>query len=378
MKLKIINRILTAKHRSWCASIEDEAVRKIAEDNAIITGGAIVSLLQNEHYNDVDFYLKTPEAAFAIAQYYVKKLLENPPPAFKDDPAHKVEVYAVNEPPIPDGQEAKRVTGMIKGPQPARVRIVVKSAGIAGETEQKDYQYFEGAPQDQQAGLTEAYVDAAMGRAEGEVTDTTEPDIEEGGLGYEQATAELDDIDAKELDEDKPKTKVKDEPKKPRFRVLFVTSNAITLSDKAQIVIRFQGEPAQIHEKYDYKHCTAYWTSWEQQVKVDADTLLCIMNKELRYVGSLYPLCSVIRLRKFLSRGWTINAGQIVKMLWQVNQLNLSDPVVLEDQLVGVDSAYFAQVITALRERMEKRAAAGESCEIDGTYLCTLLDKVFQ
>jgi hypothetical protein len=381
MKDRTIEKILASKHRTWCESITDEAVRKLAQEQTIITGGSIVSLYQNEEVNDYDIYLRSPEAALAIAKYYVGKLLENPPPAFKDAPDHKVEIYALLEKAVAEGQTEKRINGVVTGPLPPRVRVVVKSAGVAGATEQKDYQYFEGTPAAEQAALTEAYVGAAMGEpAEGQITDDTEPNDDEAGAGYEQATTELDDLPAKAIEPEPPETKEEkeDAAKRGRYRVLFVTSNAITLSDKVQIIIRFQGDPATIHENYDFLHCCSYWCSWERKLVTTVETLRAIMSKELRYVGSKYPLCSCIRLRKFIARGWTINAGQIIKMLWQVNQLKLSDPMVLEDQLVGVDSAYFAQVISALKARMDKQAAeTGVMPEVDGTYLLTLVDRVF-
>ncbi len=182
------------------------------------------------------------------------------------------------------------------------------------------------------------------------------------------------------LDESAPKTKAEKEAaaKRGKYRVLFVTSNAITLSDDMQLVIRFQGEASDIHRHFDFIHCLSYWTSWDKEVVTNTDTLLHIMQKELKYVGSLYPIASLIRTRKFIKRGYTINAGQYVKMAWQVAQLDLSDPNVLEDQLVGVDSAYFTQVITALKEKISKETLdEGQKVEVDGTYLLTLVDKVF-
>lgn len=385
MKSKTIEKILASKHRTWCESITDEAVRKVAQENTIITGGSIVSLLTDQEVADYDIYFRTPEAAYKVAQYYVAKLLETPPPAFKDSPDRKVEIYAKLEEAIPEGQEKQRIGGMVKGPQPPRVRIVVKSAGIAGEAKQEDYQYMEGLPSEQQAEASAAYVDCAVGAvgdgewAEGQVTDDTEPGSGSEIGAYADTMGELDDVPASEADP-KPQTKEEKEAaaKRGRYRVLFVTSNAITLSDKMQLIIRFQGEPDQIHENFDFRHACSYWTSWERKLVCPSDVLLCIMSKELRYMGSRYPICSVIRLRKFLARGYTVNAGQIVKMAWQISKLNLADPNVLEDQLVGVDSAYFAQVISCLKERMEKRAAAGEgTMEVDGTYLMTLIDKIF-
>lgn len=372
MKSKTINAILTAKHAAWCRSITDEQVRKLAEENTIITGGSIVSLLQNEEVNDYDLYLRTPEAAFAIAQYYVKKLLENPPPAFKGDANHKVEVFAKLEPAIAEGQEALRIGGVVKGPQPPRVRVVVQSAGIAGETKQDDYQYFEGVrDMNEQANLTEAYVNNAMGRAtaEGEITDPTEPDA------YAEAVEALDNQPASKVTgeskkEKKTKEQSEDEEKRGKYRVLFMTSNAITLSDRIQIVLRFQGEPNEIHSNYDFTHCTSWWESWTKKLHLRPEALECILAKELRYQGSKYPICSVIRTRKFLTRGWTINAGQYVKMAYQIAQLDMNDPMVLEDQLVGVDSAYFSQLIQKLKEQPDPT-------HVDGTYLMTLIDKIF-
>lgn len=371
MKLKTINKILTGKLLAWTRSIEDEAVRKLAEANAICTGGAIVSMLQNEEINDFDIYLRTPEAAFAIAQYYVKKLKENPPATFRGDVKHTVEVTALLEPAIVVGAEAHRIGGNVKGPQDARVRIVVKSAGIASATaKQTDYQYFEGVQDpNAQAAVTDQYVSDAMGGdeyAEGQIGDTSEP-VESSS--YQGNVEALDDQPAIKVT-----TPSADDKKHGKYRVMFVTSNAITLSDQVQIVLRFQGDVDKIHENFDFTHATNSFTLWDKKLTLRPEALICIMTKELKYQGSRYPICSIIRLRKFISRGWTVNAGQIVKACYQISRLDMNDPAVLEDQLVGVDSAYFSQLISKLKEKVD---SDGKVLPIDGTYLITLIDKIF-
>ena len=90
-------------------------------------------------------------------------------------------------------------------------------------------------------------------------------------------------------------------------------------------------------------------------------------------MNSKYPLCAIIRTRKFIQRGWLINAGQYVKMALILNELDLKDPNVLEDQLTGVDSAYFLAVIDAIAEEKERNP----SLVIDNCYLFKLLDKIF-
>lgn len=157
-----------------------------------------------------------------------------------------------------------------------------------------------------------------------------------------------------------------------KYRPVFLTSNAITLSDQIQLVIRFFGEPSEIHTNYDFVHCTNYWT-FKDKVVLHPDAVECILNKELVYQGSRYPLCSVIRTRKFINRGFTINAGQYLKMMMQISEMDLSDIEVLEDQLIGVDSAYFNILINA----MKSKQAGDASFKITPDYLSNLIDKLF-
>ncbi|MDF2907161.1 MAG: hypothetical protein K0R34_2482 [Herbinix sp.] len=160
---------------------------------------------------------------------------------------------------------------------------------------------------------------------------------------------------------------------KPHYRPVYLTSNAITLSDKIQIVIRFWGDVDDIHKNYDFAHCTCSWSSWDNELMLPQKALECIINKELYYIGSKYPVCSIIRSRKFLQRGYTINAGQYLKMCLQVSELDLHNIEVLKDQLVGVDSAYFNTAI----EFMEKRQKDEPNWQPDNSYLFEVINRIF-
>lgn len=154
-----------------------------------------------------------------------------------------------------------------------------------------------------------------------------------------------------------------------KYRSVFLSTNAITLSNKVQVIIRFYGQPDELHENYDFVHCTNYWTSWDRKVTLQPKALEALLAKELRYVGSKYPLCSIMRLRKFIKRGWSVNAGQILKMAMQLNDMDLTDPKVLEDQLTGVDSAYFSQLVSQLAERDPE--------VVQVSYLLEILERMF-
>lgn len=198
---------------------------------------------------------------------------------------------------------------------------------------------------------------------EEDTEDVLEPETE--AMDTQEALATLDDIDSKHLEDKKDKD--------DKFRPIFLSSNAITLSDHIQLVIRFYGDAEEIHSNYDYVHCTGYWTSENKKTEISAEALESIISKSLHYQGSKYPLASVLRMRKFINRGWTINAGQVLKILLQVSELDLTDISVLEDQLIGVDTAYFSMMLNDIKKRMEE----DDEFELSHGYVVSIVEKIF-
>lgn len=154
----------------------------------------------------------------------------------------------------------------------------------------------------------------------------------------------------------------------PQFGVAFMTGNAITLYDGIQIIIRFVGAPSEIHKNFDFVHCLQYYTEKEGLV-LNVDSMAALMAKELRYVGSLYPVCSIFRIKKYLARGFSITAGEMTKIAFDISRLDMTDIGVLREQLTGIDSAYFHEVLSILSENSDK--------DIDRTYLMSIIDRVF-
>lgn len=303
MNSKNIKRHLKAKLKDWVKHIDDEAVKKTIEENTIITGGALVSLLTGETVHDYDVYFRTKDACIEVAKYYVDKWNKK----HGDKPVSLLW-----------GERLAQETGEDNG----AVKCFIKSKGIADEDEQAD-----------------------------------------SSIAYNfESTAEEEESDA-----------ASDEGEKERYRPRFITSNAITLSDKIQIVTRFYGEVADIHKNYDFAHCTCAWSSWDNEVFLPVKALECIINKELYYVGSKYPLCSIIRTKKYIKRGYSINAGQYVKMCMQLNEVDLKDVKVLEEQLTGVDTTYFQMMIDELQKHKEESGCGS----VDITYAMELINKLF-
>jgi hypothetical protein len=204
-----------------------------------------------------------------------------------------------------------------------RIKIKIKSSGATSSTENNEYQYFECVNDDT---VTEEYVTDLM---------------------YAFGKTKKENV----------------------YLPIFLSCNAITLSDDVQIVIRFFGDPETIHENYDFIHCTNYWESNTKKIVSNKDALLAILGKELKYVGSLYPIATLFRMRKFIKRGWHITAGQMLKIIMQVSEMNLKDFKVLEEQLIGVDVAYFHEIIEKLKEKNPDT--------IDTSYLVQLIEEMF-
>jgi len=311
MQAKTIKSVLRRKVDQWLKTIADERVRTLAKDNVIVTGGAIVSMLMSEKINDFDLYFRTGESAFAVAKYYVDK--------FVAEKKNNVVLKIVDD-----------MGGELTSFVSCRFKIMAKSSGVVSDEESgTEYQYFEQTDPDGEK--SDEYLNGAVDAAE-------------------QSSKE-----------------------KGEFKPIWMSANAITLSDRVQLIIRFYGEPDQIHENYDFAHCTSYWQSWDSSLVLRPEALESILSKVLVYQGSKYPICSVIRTRKFLGRGWRITAGQYLKMCMQISELNLNDVKVLEDQLTGVDAAYFAELISAMKAHMHTNGLK----EIDKTYLAQLVDRIF-
>ena len=315
LKAKTIKSVLRRRTDAWLNSLPEE-MRARVKDDTIVTGGCIASMLLGEPVNDIDIYFRTKETTRLVAEHYVKEFLE------RRRKRGGIDVPILVE-------ELKDVRG------DDRVRIVVKSAGVESDAGDSDYKYFECRPPEEAGDYVAEVFDDPV-----EIADLVEDT-------KEAAAASADE---------------------PEFRPVFLSSNAITLSRKIQIIIRFFGSPDEIHENYDFVHCMNYWEASTGALTLRSAALESLLSRTLVYNGSRYPVASVFRIRKFIARGWRINAGQIVKMAIQISKLDLMNYEVLEDQLTGVDVAYFSQVLDAVKER-------GET--IDHAYLVEIINRLF-
>lgn len=325
-----IKKELKSKINDWLESIDDEDVRELARKNTIVTGGSIASMLLGEPINDFDIYFRNIDTAERVADYYVEKFnlkhqkngteIEYKPVVqrrlyFKNSNEPLVNPYNYD---ADEDEELKRIDDhSVLEP---RLLIWMKSAGVAAE-EQTEYKYFEMYGQEE----LEKFADSL-------------------GKEYHDKNA-------------------------PKYRPVFLSQNAITLSDKMQIIIRFHGEPTEIHNNYDFVHAMNYYDHGTGSLILKPEALECLLSRTLVYRGSLYPVASVFRTKKFIERGWRITAGEQLKMMWQISELDLKDFNTIREQLCGVDMAYMYELIQVLKDVDPEK--------INSSYIATIIERVF-
>lgn len=332
---KTIKQILVKKVNKWLETIDDDTVVKAIKEDLIITGGCITSMMVNENPNDYDCYFRTRETVLKVANYYAKRWNSDHEGQENkigqkckvfvfdcDNPSDELlDYYKVNDP-----EKSRSV--MVSNMEEGRIKMIFPSDGIVGDP------------------------DAANASEE---------------MGVDSIPEIIEEIDEQSADD-----KIKKE-KRP-YTPVFISTNAITLSDGIQIVVRFFGEPADVHDTFDFVHTRAYYDHAQKEVVIPKEVYEAVMNKTLVYTGSRYPLCSVFRLRKFIQRGWKVNVGQMLKMCMQISELDLTDIDVLEDQLIGVDSLYFMNLIAQFRKMQD----GDDTFELNPGYIVSIIDKVFQ
>lgn len=326
MKASTIKRLLKDRIDDWLKTVDDENVLKLIKRDVLVSGGCIASAFAGDKINDYDYYFRTRETALAVAHYYVKRFNALNPPYSREGiqyEPHIREMEVVN----------------CKGVSENRIIIYMKSAGVAGEGQQ-EYQYYEMRGEAEQEAFFESLGSEKIASAVSE-------DPMEAGEALVQV------VRAKE-----------------KYRPIFLSENAITLNDKVQLVVRFYGEASELHENYDYAHAMCWFDYAKYELHAPAEALEAILTKTLIYKGSLYPIASIFRLRKFIERGWRITAGQLLKIIFQISKLNLEDRHTLREQLIGVDQAYMTQLLSAISENKSQR--------LDSVYIAKLIDEIFE
>ena len=136
-----------------------------------------------------------------------------------------------------------------------------------------------------------------------------------------------------------------------------ITGNAISLNDKVQLITKFVGTPDEVHKNFDFVHCMCYYDPFGNNLVVPCGRCGKHDDEGVEVPRVALPSCQRHSYPQVHQEGWSINAGQYLKMILQLQGLNLYDLNVLKDQLMGVDSLLQSDVASGWRSSHQGRAS---------------------
>ena len=331
MKARQIDKVIYEKVAALAEA--HPPIKQVLLKNSIVTGGCIASMLLKEKVNDYDIYFDSLPALVAVMQYFGSKTGAQYLVAFEAGTTFPQEglLRFIASRSANTSKAIEEVTGVV----PEEDDYDASSEEIPLPPSDSDTWYA-------------LYGDINMLR--------NYPNVKYISLFYKSRGF------WSASDEDK------NEKDGLTHTVKFASANAVTLSEKVQLVFRFFGPAAEIHKNYDFVHATNYWT-YNEGLVTNTEALEAILARELIYKGSRFPLASIFRTRKFIQRGWTLHIANYVKMAFQLNDLDLTNIHTLREQLTGVDAAYLNGLIWQCEKSNEP---------ITSSYVCELVDKLLK
>ena len=345
MKAKTIQTTIASKMADWLLTLPEE-LRDQVEKDIVVTGGSIASMFLQENVNDYDMYFRSIKTVLLVSRHYCKKWNTD----YDSHLTPELRITFDGLMPLEDYDD----------------ELCFENHSFTYENGQKerrndDDRFIISPYASDLDEIINNHVDKVKRveifiRSEG-ICDSSDDELEVQNKITEDIHKAVEDH---EKDEENTK-----------YNIRYLSSNAITLSDKVQIVIRFYGEPSEIHDTYDFVHATNYWTH-DDGLVTNTRALEAILSRELIYTGSKYPLASIFRTRKFILRNWSCHVGNYLKMAIQLNEFNLFDHEVLQEQLTGVDAAYLNGVISAVRTKIKDNPGF----QFNAMYLCEVCDRL--
>ena len=145
--------------------------------------------------------------------------------------------------------------------------------------------------------------------------------------------------------------------KKRKAEIVVQTDNAITLrwhGHKWQLIRCVFGTAAEIFNSFDFSICMGAYSLTHNVWTLHKDFL--VHNAEKRLVfhnGTRYPLCSLIRTRKYASRGYTLTGVGYIEIALCVHALRINTYADLKFHLQGIDTAFLKPLTDELMKQGE-------------------------
>jgi hypothetical protein len=127
-----------------------------------------------------------------------------------------------------------------------------------------------------------------------------------------------------------------------RVTPVYLSHNALSLSNGVQLIFRFVGEPEEVFSTFDYEHCKTYWRPSplgiaDGKVTFSGKSLESLAKNELIYTGqSRFVLSAISRLNKFIKRGWGVAPSSLLSIASSAAKVDWQNKDKLREELLGI------------------------------------------
>jgi hypothetical protein len=91
-----------------------------------------------------------------------------------------------------------------------------------------------------------------------------------------------------------------------------------------------------VFDNFDYECCKAGFYFSNNEFVCSPIFWETLQTKSLKYTGSKYPIGALMRLTKYVQRGYTPDYSSVLKLYKDLNALNMVDPETIENQIGGM------------------------------------------
>lgn len=102
----------------------------------------------------------------------------------------------------------------------------------------------------------------------------------------------------------------------------------------------------------------------------------CILNKKLIYQAAPFPVGSLCRLQKFTQRGYSCSMGNLLKLCFNISDLDLRDPDVFKSELKGCYEDFSRLFIKQLTDKYLNSLPLKIKLTLED--LCLIIDDCFK
>lgn len=115
------------------------------------------------------------------------------------------------------------------------------------------------------------------------------------------------------------------------------------------------GDPKTIFSYYDFTVCMAAYRFREdgkdEGFAFGDDFFKHIGQRRLVFhTGTLFPICSMLRVMKYIKKGFFITGMEILKIGLSIHALKMETYADLRRQLQGIDTAFLSDLTTSMKE----------------------------